>query len=521
MTKIHFFDTTLRDGEQTPGVNFNESDKIQIAKQLERWGVDAIEAGFPRTSQGDFEAVQAIARAVKNVTVVGLARCKEQDIDAAYEALKEANYPQIHVFLATSPVHRESKLKMTKEEVLASIKHHVSYAREKFEKVQFSPEDATRTEWDFLAEAVNTAIEAGATIINIPDTVGYTTPGEFGDLFQYLQNNVPKFQDVMFSCHCHDDLGLATANSMAAIKNGATRVEGTVNGIGERAGNAALEEVAVGLHIRKDYYGDLEFGIKLKETKRTSDLISHLAGMPVPRNKAVIGGNAFAHESGIHQDGVLKNAQTYEIITPQLVGVDRNSLPLGKLSGRHAFTERVEELGYQLEKDKLNEAFKKFKDLADKKKVVTSEDIVSIILGYEDETGSRYVLENLQLMTVTKGIPSAIVQIRDRNREDAELETSQAMGNGPIEAIFNAIDEIIPGEAKLKEYRLEAVTEGIDAQAEVHVVVENEFGVTHNGNGVDYDVITASAKAYIQACGRAYEQGQKSARAQQMDRSDI
>lgn len=509
MKKIHFFDTTLRDGEQTPGVNFNESDKIQIAKQLELWGVDAIEAGFPRTSQGDFDAVQAIARAVKNMTVVGLARCNEEDINVCHEALKEAKHPQIHVFLATSPIHRESKLKMTKEEVLASIKHHVSYAREKFEKVQFSPEDATRTEWDFLAAAVNTAIEAGASIINIPDTVGYITPEEYGELFKYLQNNVPKFNETMFSCHCHDDLGLATANSMAAILNGATRVEGTVNGIGERAGNVALEEVAVGLHIRKDYYAGFECGIILKETKRTSDLVAHLAGMPVPRNKAVIGGNAYAHESGIHQDGVLKNAETYEIITPQLVGVDRNSLPLGKLSGRHAFTERVDELGYQLTKEELNEAFKKFKDLADKKKVVTSDDIISIILGYADESESRYILENLQLMTVTNGIPSAIVQIREREKEDAEVETSQAMGNGPIEAIFNAIDNIIPGEAKLKEYRLEAVTEGIDAQAEVHVVVETENGITHNGNGVDYDVITASAKAYIQASGRAYEQSQK------------
>lgn len=509
MTKIHFFDTTLRDGEQTPGVNFNQTDKIQIAKQLENWGVDAIEAGFPRTSQGDFEAVQAIARTVKDMTVVGLARSNEQDIDACYEALKDAAHPQIHVFLATSPVHRESKLNMTKEEVLASIKHHVSYAAEKFDSVQFSPEDATRTEWDFLVEAVNTAIAAGAKIINIPDTVGYTTPEEFGKLFQHLQTNVPNFDDVMFSCHCHDDLGLATANSLAAIKNGATRVEGTVNGIGERAGNAALEEVAVGLYIRKDYYENFECDIVLKETKRTSDLIAHLAGMPVPRNKAIIGGNAYAHESGIHQDGVLKNVETYEIITPQLVGVDRNSLPLGKLSGRHAFSERVEQLGYQLEKEELNEAFNKFKDLADKKKQVTSEDIVSIILGHQDESDSFFILEGLQLMTVTDGIPAAVVQISERDNKEAGIKIANTIGHGPIEAIFDAIDSLIPGDATLKEYRLAAVTAGIDAQAEVYASVEDEYGYIHNGKGVDNDVITASAKAYIQANSRAYEHSKK------------
>lgn len=328
MKTIQFFDTTLRDGEQTPGVNFNTKEKVQIAKQLEKWGIDTIEAGFPIASIGDFEAVKAIAENAEKMTVAGLARCQKADIDRAHEALQNAKHPQIHVFLATSPVHMEFKLKMTPDEVIASIKEHVSYAKTKFEKVQFSPEDATRTDKPFLLKAVQTAIDAGATIINVPDTVGYSNPTEYGALFKFLIENIQSDEEIIFSSHCHDDLGMATANALAAIENGARRVEGTINGIGERAGNTALEEVALALYIRKDFY-EAQSNITLNETKRTSDLVSRLSGVAVPRNKAIIGANAYAHESGIHQDGVLKNPDTYEIITPSLVGVNENSLPLG------------------------------------------------------------------------------------------------------------------------------------------------------------------------------------------------
>ncbi|AMB98779.1 2-isopropylmalate synthase [Aerococcus urinaehominis] len=506
--KIQILDTTLRDGEQTPGVNFNTADKLEIAKQLERWGVDAIEAGFPITSPGDFEAVKAIADTLKQTQVVGLARCVKKDIDAVRDALVNAVNPQIHVFLATSPIHRQYKLQMSKEEVLASIKEHVSYAKQYFDQVQFSPEDATRTEWDFLVEAINVAIDAGATMINVPDTTGYTNPSEFGRLFAYLKENCPKFDQAIFACHCHNDLGMATANSIAALENGASRVEGSVNGIGERAGNVALEEVATALYIRRDYY-DMETNINLSQTKITSDLVSHLSGMFIPRNKPIIGDNAFAHESGIHQDGVLKHAETYEIITPSLVGVEKNSLPLGKLSGRHAFDERLKELGYELAKDELNEAFTKFKVLADKKKQVTNEDLVSLVLGRRDIRQSAYRLNTLQLMTATHGIPTAVVEIC-RNEEEAPIQQATSIGEGPVEAIFNAIDSLMPVKAKLMEYRLDAVTEGIDAQATVYTSIADDQGNHYNGTGVDYDVITASAYAYLQAYGK-FEAGRKGA----------
>ncbi|MGB7474495.1 2-isopropylmalate synthase [Trichococcus sp.] len=499
---IQFFDTTLRDGEQTPGVNFNTKEKVQIALQMEKWGIDVIEAGFPISSEGDFEAVKAIAGAVKNMTVAGLARCNEKDIDAAYDALRDAVDPQIHIFIATSPIHMEYKLKMSKEEVLASVAHHIAYAKSKFEKVQFSPEDATRSDWDFLVEVINLAIEKGATVINIPDTVGYTNPTEFGNLFKYLKQNVTHFDDVIFSSHCHDDLGMATANALAAVENGALRVEGTINGIGERAGNTALEEVAVALHIRKNYY-EKETGMVLKETKRTSDLVSRLSGMPIPRNKAVIGGNAYAHESGIHQDGVLKNPETYEIITPQLVGVEHNSLPLGKLSGRHAFVDRIAQMGYEIsDPAEIKILFARFKELADKKKNVTEEDIHALMVGKSIEDESAYELKRLQVQFVKDGIQGAIVGIQDKRNKDAKMQDS-ATGSGSIEAIYNTINRILEQEIILKEYNIEAITGGKDAQAEVHVVVEDEDGKSYNGTGIDFDVLTASAKAYIQASGKA------------------
>lgn len=504
MRKIQFFDTTLRDGEQTPGVNFNTKEKVQIALQLEKWGIDTIEAGFPIASPGDFEAVSAIAKACQKMTVAGLARCQKKDIDAAYEALKEAKYPQIHVFLATSPVHMEYKLKMTPDEVLASIKKHVTYAKSKFEKVQFSPEDATRTEKDFLLKAVQTAIDAGATIINIPDTVGYTNPTEYGAIFKFLIENIQSDTEITFSSHCHDDLGMATANALAAIENGANRVEGTVNGIGERAGNTALEEVAVALHIRQNYY-QATSQIDLSETKCTSDLIARLSGIKVPKNKAVIGGNAFSHESGIHQDGVLKNPETYEIITPQLVGVKTNALPLGKLSGRHAFTNKLEELGYHFDEAERNLLFKKFKVLADKKKQVTDQDIQALIADKQTREADLYQLSAIQLQYVSNGYQAAVVSI---TTPEQEIKTASAIGDGSIQAIYNAIDDVFEQKPILTNYEIQALTSGEDAQAEVRVTLTNPQTDTQiNGIGVDFDVLKASAKAYVHASSSMKERG--------------
>ncbi|QER66878.1 2-isopropylmalate synthase [Paucilactobacillus nenjiangensis] len=379
MTKqIQFFDTTLRDGEQTIGVNFSIEQKVAIAKRLEAWGIDVIEAGFPAASQGDFDAVSAVANALTTTRVTGLARAKKSDIDACVASTSQAKHNQIHVFIATSPVHRESKLHMTKEQVIDSIYENVSYAHQFFDIVEFSPEDATRTEYDFLCEAINTAIDAGATVINIPDTVGYTNPVEFTKLFEYMQVHIPNFNDVTFSVHCHDDLGMAVANSLAAIEAGATRIEGTINGIGERAGNAALEEVAAALMVRHDFY-DTTDNINLKKTKETSDMISSYAKMAVPRNKAVVGDNAFAHESGIHQDGMLKNPNTYEILTPESVGAKGTSLPLGKLSGSHAVMVKLNEMGYHVDKAQMKHIFPAFKAIADEQPIVHEADLHKIM----------------------------------------------------------------------------------------------------------------------------------------------
>lgn len=367
MQQINIFDTTLRDGEQSAGVNLNFSEKLEIARQLERLNVNIIEAGFPAASKGDFGSVKSIAETVKNASVTGLARAVLSDIDAAWDSLKGGAEPRLHTFLATSPIHRDYKLKMTKEQVVETAVNTVKYAAERFSIVQWSAEDASRTELPFLAEIVEKVIQAGARVINIPDTVGYATPKEYGEIFKYLKNNVPSIDKVALSAHCHDDLGMATANSLAAIENGATQIEGTINGIGERAGNAALEEIAVALHIRKDFY-NAQTTLNLGEISRTSSLVSKLSGMPVPANKAIIGANAYAHESGIHQDGVLKEVTTYEIISPQLVGVQSNSLVLGKHSGRHAFKNRLDELGLDVADEDIKPLFTVFKDLADRKK---------------------------------------------------------------------------------------------------------------------------------------------------------
>ena len=496
MRKVEFLDTTLRDGEQTPGVNFSVKEKVAIAKQLEKWGIASIEAGFPAASPDSFEAVRQISEAMTTTAVSGLARSVKSDIDACYEALKDAKYPQCHVFIATSPIHREYKLKKTKEEILDIIKEHVTYARSKFDVVEFSPEDATRTELDYLLEVVQTAVDAGATYINIPDTVGFTTPEEFGNIFKYLIENVTSDHEIIFSPHCHDDLGMATANTLAAIKNGAGCVEGTVNGIGERAGNVALEEIAVALNIREDYY-QATSDIVLNETVNTSELISRFSGIPIPKNKAVVGGNAFSHESGIHQDGVLKNPLTYEIITPELVGVKHNSLPLGKLSGRHAFVEKLKELEIAFEEAEIKPLFGKFKKLADKKTEITDADILALVAGTEIENPEGFHFGDLKFTSNPDETVTAEVTMI--NAEDEEVDVT-ADGKGSVEAVYNAIDKFFNQKVRLLSYTMDAVTDGIDSQARVSVSVENDdTGTIFNASGIDFDVLKAGAIAYVNA----------------------
>lgn len=499
MSKIKIFDTTLRDGEQSPGVNLNKMEKLEIAKQLERYGVDIMEAGFPASSQGDFEAVKLIADTVKDTSVTGLARTSKQDIDIAWDALKGSAEPRLHVFLATSPIHMEYKLKMTPEEVLNTSVEMVKYARQKFPEVEWSAEDATRSDWDFLVQIIEEVIHAGATVINIPDTTGYTTPGEYGSLFQYLRDHVPNIDQVSLSCHCHNDLGMAVANSIAAVENGVTQVEGSINGIGERAGNASLEEVAAALKVRSDYYS-YSTGLNLQETKRTSDLVAKLTGMYVQANKAIVGRNAFAHEAGIHQDGMLKNAQTYEIMTPEMVGMNSNSLFMGKHSGRHAFNDKVKELGVELSKEELKEAFGQFKELTDRKKEVTDDDIYTIIMEIKTDTSlvSKYELEMFQVQYGTANIPTATVALQTPAGKRVETACT---GQGSVEALYKTLDTLIEEDLHLVDYQINSVGGGKDALAESHVQLEIN-GETMNGRGTAQDVIEASANAFLNAVNR-------------------
>ncbi len=497
MKKINIFDTTLRDGEQSAGVNLNFSEKIEIAYQLERFGVDIIEAGFPAASKGDFNSVQEIARRIKNCSVTGLARAVKGDIDAAWDSLKDGAQPRLHTFIATSPIHRQYKLKMTKEQVVERAVSMVKYAAERFPIVQWSAEDASRTELDYLAEIVEAVIQAGARVINIPDTVGYATPVEYGNIFRYLCENVPSIGKVNLSCHCHDDLGMATANSLAAVEGGATQVEGTINGIGERAGNAGLEEVAVALHIRKDYY-QAQTRLTLNEIKRTSDLVSRLTAMPVPPNKAVIGANAYAHESGIHQDGVLKEKTTYEIISPELVGVSSNSLVLGKHSGRHAFKERLQELNFTVTDEEMNRLFVQFKELADKKKQMTDEDLVALVLEEKATDNIVYELVSMQISHGTHQTPTATVTLKKGNEESIQ---EAATGAGSVEALYNTLERCLGSEVELEDYRIQSVGAGMDALAQVFVKMKYQ-GVETSGRGLDQDVLEASAKAYLNAVNR-------------------
>lgn len=500
MSRIKIFDTTLRDGEQSPGVNLNKLEKVEIAKQLERLGVDRLEAGFPASSTGDFEAVKEIADTLESTSVTGLARTVKSDIDTAWKALKGAKQPAIHIFMATSPIHMEYKLRKTPEEVIETSVEMVRYAKERFTEIEWSAEDASRSGLDFLAEIIEKVIDEGATVINLPDTVGYTTPAEYGKMFKYMKENVPNIDQVSLSCHCHNDLGMAVANSIAAVENGATQVEGTINGIGERAGNASLEEVAVALKIRSDYY-PYTTNLVLKEIKRTSDLVTKLTGMHIQGNKAVVGKNAFSHESGIHQDGVLKNAETYEIITPELVGVqEANTLYLGKHSGRHAFTDKVEGFGMELTKEELQNAFSRFKELTDYKKKVTDDDIYTILMEMKTDSQevNQYELESFQVYYGTSNTPTAVVRIITPNKEEKETALT---GHGSVEALYMTIEELINEELKLIDYRLNSVGSGKDALAEGYVQLSVN-GEVMNGRGAHQDVLMASAIAFVDAVNR-------------------
>jgi 2-isopropylmalate synthase len=494
---VRIFDTTLRDGEQSPGCSMNLNEKLRVAEQLEALGVDIIEAGFAIASEGDFEAVEAVARHAKSAIVASLARSAPGDIERAWTALKPAKRPRIHTFIATSPLHMQVKLNMTPEQVLDAIRASVSHARNLCGDVEWSAEDATRSEPDFLCRAVETAIRAGASTINLPDTVGYATPETYAAMFRDVIARVPGADKVVFSTHCHNDLGLAVANSLAAIAAGARQVESTVNGIGERAGNAAVEEIVMALKTRRDVM-PYATGVETREITRASRLVSAITGFQVQPNKAIVGANAFAHESGIHQDGVLKNAETYEIMTPESVGLAESSLVMGKHSGRHAFKQKLEELGYRLGDNEFQDAFRRFKDLADAKKHVYDEDIVALV---DDETmrdNAAIRFHALEVYCGSQGPQRAILTLD----MDGEAKEAMTRGNGPVDALFNAMRKLVPHDAAvLKLYEVHAVTEGTDAQATVSVVLE-EHGRSVRGTGSDVDTLVASAKAYVNALNK-------------------
>lgn len=502
--RVIIFDTTLRDGEQSPGASMNLEEKIRIALALEEMGVDVIEAGFPIASNGDFEAVREIASKIKNSAVCGLSRASRKDIDRAWEALRGAVRPRIHTFISTSPLHMKYKLQMEPDAVLQAVVDSVSHARNVCPDVEWSAEDGSRTEHDFLCRTVEAAIKAGARTINIPDTVGYAVPNEYADLIRMLFNRVPNIDQAIISVHCHNDLGLAVANSLSAVQAGARQIECTINGLGERAGNAALEEVVMALRTRPDSYG-YTTGVKTELITKTSHLVSTVTGFVVQPNKAIVGANAFAHESGIHQDGVLKHAATYEIMTPESVGLNRSNIVMGKLSGRHAFKEKLRELGFELGDNALNEAFQRFKTLADNKRVVFDEDIIALV---DDEGRANESVKFVSLAIVCGSTgPANATLVLDIDGVETKTE---AAGNGPVDATFNAVRQIVAHEAKLQLYQVHAVTEGTDAQAEVTVRLEEE-GKTVNGQGAHSDTLVASARAYVHALNKLLTKRQKTA----------
>ena len=498
MSKIvKIFDTTLRDGEQCPGASMNKSEKLLVAKMLARLNVDIIEAGFPFASEDDFEGVKLIAQEIKGPVIAGLARAREQDIDAAWEAIRFAERGRIHTFLATSEIHMKHKLRMSRDEVLASAVAAVRYARRYTDDVEFSPEDATRSDTDFLCRVIEAVITAGATTVNIPDTVGYTVPDEFGALIRWIRNNVPNIDRATISVHCHNDLGLAAANSLSAIVAGAGQVECTVNGIGERAGNASMEEVVMGLRVRKNFF-NADTNIHAEEITKASRLVSSITGFVVQPNKAIVGANAFAHESGIHQDGLLKEKQTYEIMTPASVGLTEHKMVLGKHSGRHAFLAKLEEMGYALKEEEIDATFERFKKIADQKKEIFEEDLEAIVAEKVYRTPDLYALKSLYVESGTEHTPSAKIALEI----DGMLVQDIGNGDGPVDAVYRTIRAMTKTEGKLLHYSVKGITGGTDAQGEVTVRLE-EAGRTFLGHGADTDIIIASAKAYINALNKA------------------
>jgi 2-isopropylmalate synthase len=511
--RIIIFDTTLRDGEQSPGATLNVDEKLTIARQLARLGVDVIEAGFPYASPGDFEAVQKIAQSVgveSGPTICGLARATQADIQAAANALKPAAKPRIHTFIATSDIHLKYKLKKSRKDVLAIAQDMVAYAKSFVDDVEFSPEDAGRSDPEFLYEVLERAIAAGAKTINIPDTVGYTTPGEFGALIRGIKENVPNSDQAIISVHGHDDLGLAVANFLEAVKNGARQLECTINGIGERAGNAALEELVMALHVRRQYFNpylgrpveseEPLTNIDTRQIYKTSRLVSNLTGMLVQPNKAIVGANAFAHESGIHQDGVLKNKQTYEIMDAKVIGLTENQIVLGKLSGRNAFRSRLKELGFELSETDLNKAFLRFKDVADKKKEITDWDLEAIVNDEIRQAPELFRLELVQVSCGDRARPTATVTLRTPEGEEL---TDAAIGTGPVDAVYKAINRVVNVPNQLIEFSVQSVTAGIDAIGEVTIRLRYNDRV-YSGHAANTDIIVASAQAYVNALNRLY-----------------
>ncbi|MEO1015518.1 MAG: 2-isopropylmalate synthase [Pseudomonadota bacterium] len=495
-THVKIFDTTMRDGEQSPGASMTLGEKLGLADLLEDMRVDVIEAGFPAASPGDFECVRQISERLKDTVVCGLARSTPSDIERCAEAVKGAARPRIHTFISTSPVHMKHKLQMGPNAVLEAVGRSVTQARNHTDDVEWSPEDATRTEWDFLCKCVDAAIAAGATTINIPDTVGYSYPEEYGALFKRLREAVPGADKVAWSAHCHNDLGLAVANSVSAVMNGATQVECAVNGLGERAGNAALEEIVMALRVRGDA---LHFDTKVDATKlsRASQMVSRITGFPVQYNKAIVGKNAFAHESGIHQDGMLKHAETYEIMRPADVGVAETSLVMGKHSGRHALRDKLKALGYDLDADELQDAFQRFKDLADRKKHIFDDDLIALVDEQLKTAGEKIAFVSLKVVAGSKGPQSAELSVL----VDGEPRSASSTGNGPVDAVFHAIRDAAPHDAKLDHFQVHAVTGGTDAQAEVSVRLKGE-GILASGRGADTDTLVAAAKAYLHALNK-------------------
>ncbi|MCA1831945.1 MAG: 2-isopropylmalate synthase [Actinobacteria bacterium] len=506
MDRVIIFDTTLRDGEQSPGINLNVKEKLEIAEQLARLGVDIIEAGFPQTSVGDFEAVKAISESIKGPGIAALARAHEMDIDRAWEAIKDAAKPRIHVFLSTSDIHRKYMLNATEDEIVQQAVEGVRRAKRYCDDVEFSPQDATRTEPEFLVRICDAVVEAGATTVNIPDTVGYAIPYDFGALIKELFEHAPRLGDVTVSVHCHNDLGLAVSNSLEAVRNGARQVEVAVNGIGERAGNCSLEEVVMALKMRRDLLG-LDIDVNTREIARTSRLVTLLTGYQVQRNKAIVGENAFAHESGIHQHGVLQDRLTYEIIKAEDIGVEGGKIVLGKHSGRHAFAKTLEELGFQLGKEELNRSFTRFKELVDRKIQITDKDLEAIIADEIQAVEEVYKLESLQVAGGTHLAPTATVRIT----ADGQSVTESAMGDGMVDAVYGAIMRATGVTGQLASFNIAAVTGGAEALGDVSVQLEID-GERYTGRGLATDIVEASARAFLNALNRAARRSQRAER---------